>query len=60
MPNNLLQASFTAGELAPVLHGRVDLQKYQTGAALLKNWIPMQYGGITNRPGLEHVIFAKS
>ncbi len=60
MPNSLLQASFTAGELAPVLHGRVDLQKYQTGAALLKNWIPMQYGGITNRPGLEHVIFAKS
>lgn len=60
MPSNLLQSSFTAGELAPVLHGRVDLQKYQTGAALLKNWIPMQYGGITNRPGLEHVIFAKS
>ena len=60
MPNSLLQASFTAGELAPVLHGRVDLQKYQTGVALLKNWIPMQYGGITNRPGLEYVIFAKS
>ena len=57
---NLMQASFTAGELAPVLHGRVDLQKYQTGAALLKNWIPMQYGGVTNRPGLEYVIYAKS
>lgn len=57
---NLMQASFTAGELAPVLHGRVDLQKYQTGAALLKNWIPMQYGGVTNRPGMEYVTYAKS
>ena len=29
----IIQASFSAGELSPHLHGRVDLNKYKVGAA---------------------------
>lgn len=50
-----LQASFTAGELAPSLHSRVDLAKYRTGAKLLQNWLIHPHGGVSRRDGLEFV-----
>ena len=50
-----LQASFTAGELAPSLHSRVDLAKYRTGAKSLHNWLIHPHGGISRRDGLEFV-----
>ena len=49
------QPSFTAGELAPSLHSRVDLAKYRTGAKKLLNWIIHPHGGISRRDGLEFV-----
>jgi len=50
-----IQPSFTAGELDPKLHARVDLAKYQAGAARLKNWQILPFGGVSNRAGFEFI-----
>lgn len=46
-----LKTSFTAGELSPLLHARVDLAQYANGAAHLNNFIILPQGGLANRPG---------
>lgn len=48
---NLYQGSFVTGEITPELYGRVDLQRYQSSAAKLKNFTCHVYGGISRRPG---------
>lgn len=45
------QLSFASGEIAPALHSRVDLTKYNTGLRTCLNWMVMRHGGVTNRPG---------
>lgn len=47
--------NFTAGEIAPDLWGRADLQGYANGAAKLRNVMLRPTGGVTRRPGLRHV-----
>ena len=47
-----LQASFASGEITPLLHARVDLARYQTGLAELRNMIVLPQGGVTRRPGI--------
>lgn len=49
----VLQACFVGGELAPRLHGRIDLARYATGLKLCRNFIVLREGGITRRPGLR-------
>ena len=51
MAQPLIQPSFAAGELAPALHARVDLNKYHVGLATCLNWMIMAQGGVQNRPG---------
>lgn len=46
---------FTAGELSPWLATRFDLQAYQRGAAVLKNFVTMPYGGLKRRRGTRYV-----
>lgn len=48
------QTSFTAGEIAPALHGRTDLSAYANGAATLTNVLVAPTGGVSRRPGLRH------
>lgn len=55
-----IQTSFSSGELAPELHGRVDLQQYQNGLEECANFIVKPHGGLVNRPGLEHVCEVKN
>ena len=55
MPIYQLKPSFAAGELAPSLYGRTDLQKYDIGAALIENMIVLRYGGVSRRPGFKFV-----
>lgn len=50
-----IQPSFAAGELAPALHGRVDLAKYHIGLATCLNFLIMAQGGAQNRPGTSWV-----
>lgn len=55
----VIQASFSAGELSPHLHGRVDLGKYKIGAAYMSNFLVDYRGGASKRPGTKHVGVAK-
>ena len=49
------QGSFAAGELDPLLAGRIELRAQQEGAARLRNVFPLATGGLVRRPGLAHV-----
>ena len=51
----IVQRSFTSGELAPSLRSRVDIGKYQTGLALCENFIIRSQGGAYSRPGTRFV-----
>lgn len=50
MPN-AAQRSFSAGELAPALHARADLARYQEGLAACRNAVVRRTGGVQVRPG---------
>lgn len=60
MANPIIQTSFNSGEWAPNLYGRVDLQKYHSGATLLKNFFVDYRGGVTTRPGTRYIGTCKS
>ena len=47
--------NFTAGELSPRLDGRTDLAKYFNGCKKLQNFVTFPQGGVTRRPGTEHI-----
>ena len=50
------QASFSSGELAPELRARVDLDQYQAGLALCRNFLIRQTGGALRRPGTRYSV----
>jgi hypothetical protein len=52
---NTVQGSFASGELSPGLTARVDLAKYHTGAATMRNFFVDYRGGATTRPGTQFV-----
>src|SRR5216684_4110433 len=56
MSNPVIQTSFNSGEWAPALNARVDLAKYHSGAALLRNFFVDYRGGATTRPGTRYVL----
>lgn len=47
--------SFNAGELSPRLRGRVDIEKYASGAETLENFLPIVQGPIIKRSGFRFV-----
>ena len=51
--------SFAAGEIAPELFGRIDLDKFQTGVATSRNMIVLPHGPLQSRPGFEYVLETK-
>ena len=58
MAQPVIQSSFNSGEWAPSLHSRVDLEKYHSGAALLRNFYVDYRGGASTRVGTKYVIRA--
>lgn len=50
-----IQSNFGSGEFSPLVQGRVDSDRYNSGLAECKNWIPTIQGGVTRRPGTEFV-----
>src|SRR6266849_1431859 len=56
MSNPVIQPSFNSGEWAPALNARVDLAKYHSGAALLRNFFVDYRGGATTRPGTRYIL----
>ncbi len=55
MEQSFLQPSFAAGEIAPSLYARADLQKYRIGAKLVRNLFIWPHGGLSNRAGTMFV-----
>ena len=55
----ILESSFTAGEVSPLLLGRGDLVAYENGAARLRNVFIQPTGGVTRRSGLRYVDAAR-
>lgn len=55
MAQEIIKTSFAGGELTPSLAGRVDLTKYQVGAAVMRNFFVDFRGGASTRPGTAHV-----
>ena len=56
MPNTrVLNRSFAGGELSPEMYGRIDDSKYQSGAAIMRNFIASPQGPAENRPGFALV-----
>lgn len=55
MATPIIKTSFAAGEMSPALAGRVDLAKYQVGAAVMRNFFVDYRGGASTRPGTQHV-----
>ncbi len=58
MPSTI-QPSFSAGEITPSAHGRVDLARYQSGLKTCRNWLTRVHGGVVNRPGTEFIARVK-
>jgi hypothetical protein len=50
-----LQASFSGGEFAPVVYGRVDSERYKTGLQTVLNYLPTLQGPLIRRPGTKYV-----
>lgn len=58
MSTIVIQKSFSAGEWAPELNARVDLAKYHSAAAVLRNFFVDYRGGATTRPGTRYILQA--
>ena len=48
------QVSFGSGEIDPLLHRRFDYQRFQTGLAVCRGFVPLAQGGFTRAPGTIH------
>ena len=51
MSIHVLQNSFNAGEISPLILARFDEGKYRFSCRVLENFIPKIYGGAFRRPG---------
>ena len=58
MGSPVFQKSFNSGEWAPQLYSRVDLEKYKSGAALIRNFFVDYRGGVSTRMGTEYILQA--
>ena len=50
-----VQTSFASGELDPRLDARIEVTRYYSGAARLRNVQVLPQGGVRRRPGWRHV-----
>lgn len=55
-----IRSSFNAGELSPLLEGRVDVSKYANGCHVLENFIPSVQGPAVRRAGTRYVSGVKN
>lgn len=55
-----IQNNTNAGEISPLLEGRVDLKPYVNGVKRCLNFVPLAQGPITRRPGTMYVAAPKN
>lgn len=51
-----IQLSFSSGEVSPEMVGRPDSRQYQSGAAMVRNFIPLPQGPAIRRQGSEFCV----
>lgn len=51
----IIQRSFSSGEIAPALRARADINKYSTGLAKCENFFVRPQGGVYSRPGTRYL-----
>ncbi|KAA0020722.1 hypothetical protein F0A16_02735 [Salinicola corii] len=56
----VMQYSFVAGELSPLLYGRVDLAKYPSALKKCRNFLVLPQGAAVNRPGSRFIVETKN
>lgn len=56
MAQPTIQASFNSGEWAPHLWARTDIEKYHSGAALIRNMFVDFRGGVSTRVGTRYLL----
>ena len=49
------QTNFNGGEISPLLYGRPDVDRYQTGLATCENFVPLLQGPLERRPGTHYI-----
>lgn len=54
------RGGFNGGEVTPEFFGRVNDEKFQSGAAKMENFIALPHGPARNRPGLRYVDTVKT
>lgn len=55
MPDGFpIQTNFTAGEVSPLIRGRIDINRYFNGVEKLQNFIVRPQGGISHRMGSRY------
>jgi len=52
---HVFQSRVNGGEISPQLEGRVDNERYNSGARLLENFIVKPNGSISKRPGTQYI-----
>ena len=55
MKVDIIQTSFAAGEIAPSLFGRTDIDQYANACEIVENFIPRSYGPAISMPGTRYV-----
>jgi hypothetical protein len=56
MAQPTIQPSFNSGEWSPNLYGRVDIEKFHSGAAVLRNFYIDYRGGVSSRTGTKYCL----
>jgi hypothetical protein len=54
-----IQATFSAGEISPLVQGRVDSERYKTALDTCLNYIPTLQGPLVRRPGTKNIVDVK-
>jgi len=54
------KTNFTKGEFSPLLLGRIDIAAYANGAKKIENFLILNAGGATRRPGSYYVAEVKT
>lgn len=60
MPLDFIKYAFVAGEISNTFYGRSDLEKFDLGLALSRNWFVDYRGGMSTRPGSHFVDFVEN
>lgn len=55
-----IRTTFNAGELSPLLDGRVDVAKYENGCRVMENFLPTVQGPAVRRAGTRYVSEVKT